>query len=270
MKLTELKPDTEIVFEITLGTEVHEFASQVTEVKNDFIIAEPVRIEGKVLGLSSASVPVSLVYKREEKAPIVWKQVAVSVVTYKKNTFYKVQQTMEGRELNRRGSYRLYVGVSGVAQLGNNRKAVEVTVKDISEGGFAFVCNEDLEDIDRGTVHLVFKDGDRNISINGIIVRKIAVDTGRFLYGCLINLKTPLIAHYINLKQRERMAQMREAKSHYNLSEKRSGTVKAEMAEAFTDKKESNIDIDRYRQDLLDENKRDREIDRERYKDVKF
>lgn len=270
MKITELKPDTEIAFEIVYGTEVHEFASKVTEIRNDFIVTAPIRIEGRVLGLSSSSVIVNLVYKREEKAPIVWKQVAVSVVSYKKNTVYKVQQTMDGREVNRRGSYRLYVGVSGVVQLGNNQKAVEVTVKDISEGGFSFVCNEDLDNIDRGTVHLLFKDGDRTISINGIIVRKIAVNKGRFLYGCLINLKTPLIAHYINLKQRERIAQMREAKSHYGLSGKRSGTGKPEMAEALMDKKELNINTDRYRQDLLDENKKDREIDAERYKDVKF
>lgn len=276
MKITELKPEEEIIFEITLGSETHEFKSKVLEIKSDFIVANPIRVEGKVLSFSSASVPTNLVYKREEKAPIVWKQVAITVVSYKKNTVYKIMQSMDGRELNRRSSYRLYVGVEGVVQLGANHKAVDVVVKDISEGGFAFICSENLEDIDRGTVHLVFKDNDKNIGINGIIVRKIELGPDRFLYGCIINLKTPLVAQYINQKQRERIAQQKSVKmisggTRAGMAGKR-GSNEVDKAEALLDKRSVNIDRDRYSKDLLDEGKKStsRSVDREKYRNVKF
>lgn len=276
MKITELKPEDEIIFEITFGSETHEFKSKVLEIKSDFIVATPIRAEGKVLSFSSASVPTNLVYKRPEKAPIVWKQVAITVVSYKKNTVYKIMQSMEGREVNRRGSYRLYVGVEGVVQLGANRKAVDVIVKDISEGGFAFICNENIEDIDRGTVHLVFRDNDKNIGINGIIVRKIELGSNRFLYGCIINLKTPLVAQYINQKQRERIAQQKSVKmisggTRAGMAGKR-GSNEVDKAEALLDNRSVNIDRDRYSKDLLDEGRKStsRSIDREKYRNVKF
>ncbi|MGN0481849.1 MAG: PilZ domain-containing protein [Lachnospiraceae bacterium] len=277
MKITELKPEDEIIFEITFGSETHEFKSKVLEIKSDFIVANPIRAEGKVLSFSSASVPTNLVYKREEKAPIVWKQVAITVVSYKKNTVYKIMQSMDGREMNRRGSYRLYVGVEGVVQLGSNHKAVDVLVKDISEGGFAFICSENLDDTDsRGSVHLVFKDQDKTIGINGIIVRKIEVAPNRFLYGCIINLKTPLVAQYINQKQRERIAQQKAVKmisggTRAGMAGKR-GSNEVDKAEALLDKRSVNIDRDRYSKDLLDEGRKStsRSIDREKYRNVKF
>lgn len=253
MKITELKPEEEIIFEIKLGNDTHEFKSKVLEIKPDFIIANPIRAEGKVLSFSSASVPTDLVYKRADKAPIVWKQVAITVVAYKKNTVYKIMQSMEGREMNRRGSYRLYVGVDGVVQLGSNHKAVDVLVKDISESGFAFICSEDLEDAEsRGSVHMVFKDNDKNIAINGIIVRKIELGPNRFLYGCIINLKTPLVAQYINQKQRERIAKQKEVKTlsggtRPGAMAGKKGQTAIDKAEVFVDgKKKPNVDIDKY------------------------
>lgn len=273
MKISELDQGNEVVFEIITGTETHEFSSHVVDKKSDFILVEPIRIENKILSFSSSSIPVNLILNREGKQPVAWKQVAVDVVLYKKNTVYKVSQTIDGAEVNRRSSYRLYIGVNGVVQVGGHHKAVNVIVKDISESGFSFVCDEEFADSDRAMVHLVFEDDERHISINGLVVRKIILETGRVLYGCLINLKTPLIAQYVNLKQREQIAKMREIKllsdTRPGVGFKRGGSAKKDKREILLDG-ERTVDTKRYSENLLDENKNERQLNTERYKNVKL
>ena len=37
--------------------------------------------------------------------------------------------------------------MTGVAQLGLNRKAIDVIVKDVSENGFSFISVDDIQDV---------------------------------------------------------------------------------------------------------------------------
>lgn len=59
-----------------------------------------------------------------------------TMITYNQKLHYKVTAFAEGFENNRREAFRLYVGCGGIAQLGLNKSAAKVLVKDVSETGF--------------------------------------------------------------------------------------------------------------------------------------
>lgn len=266
MNIVELKPDTEVVFEISAGEENYEFAAHVLECRNNFILTTPVRINDKVLSFSSSSITTNLVWKREGKSPFVWKQIAVTVVAYKKNTVYKVAQSMDGVEMNRRSSYRLYIGLNGVAQIGMNHKALNVIVKDISETGFSFVTEKCMEQSERHSVRLVFEDMNQTIVMNGVVVRELEGHEGQHIYGCVIDLKTQVLSRYINEKQRQRIVQQRGVRTVGGSRADYKKGKNEDKAEVFLQEKTVSIDRDRYSTDLLDEGAKKRSVRMEKYR----
>ena len=153
---------------------------------------------------------------RENKSPIVWKGVGVACVYEKSGSFYKVSASGEGFEINRRGAFRLFVGISGVAQLGINKKAVDVIVKDVSENGFSFVSSEDMDNVINMPVRLVFNDFNKNYSLMGIIVRKVIINEAKILYGCQLSVNNSELEHYINQKQRQMLSMNRDNSAFKN------------------------------------------------------
>ena len=134
----------------------------------------------------------------------------------KSGSFYKITASGEGFEINRRGAFRLFVGISGVAQLGINRKAVDVIVKDVSENGFSFVSSEDMENVINMPVRLVFNDFNKNYSLMGIIVRKVIINETKVLYGCQLSVSNSQLEQYINQKQRQMLSMNRDNSAFKN------------------------------------------------------
>ncbi|MGN0328075.1 MAG: PilZ domain-containing protein [Lachnospira sp.] len=203
MLLMELEENNKLIIEINFNGNKYEFPSKVLGKENDYILAEPVRINGKVLGFGKdEKLEVNLVNIRNDKSPMVWKRVSIATVLNKGSTQYKIMCATEGYELNRREAFRLFLGINGVAQIGINKKAVDVIVKDVSETGFSFVSSEDME-ADGLPVRLVFADMQYKFSLMGIIVRKVVLDENKLLYGCRISVENASLPKYINEKQRQ-------------------------------------------------------------------
>ena len=53
---------------------------------------------------------------------------------------------------------------------------MDVILKDLSDTGFAFVVDHEIEDATGLSVRLVFKDFDRNYDLTGFIVRLVKVE----------------------------------------------------------------------------------------------
>lgn len=223
MVLAELTDDCNLIFEMSLNGQKFEFPVNLLEKGNNFIITEPIKINGKVLSFSSKeSVGINLICIRKDKVPVVWKAVGISVIMEKGKSQYKVTPSSEGFESNRRGAFRLFVGVTGVAQMGTNRKALDIIVRDVSENGFSFVTSEDVEHSKNMPVRLVFGDMQRNFSLMGIVVRKVVIDEKRIVYGCRLGVKNNNLAQYISEKQRQMMSMNKDnaaAKSKRMLEE---------------------------------------------------
>ena len=217
MLLQEMPADNKIIIELSIKGQKFEFPSKVVSQGNNSIFIEPIRINGKVLTFnSSESVAINIVMIRENKSPMVWKGVGVACVHEKSGSFYKITASGEGFEINRRGAFRLFVGISGVAQLGINRKAVDVIVKDVSENGFSFVSSEDIENVINMPVRLVFNDFNKNYSLMGIIVRKVIINETKVLYGCQLSVNNSQLEQYINQKQRQMLSMNRDNSAFKN------------------------------------------------------
>ena len=146
MIIKEVPAEGNLTIEVSLKERKLEFHSQCVESGVNYIYAQPIRIDGKILSFNSEGhLMVNLIYLREEKNPIVWKGVGITTVQNNGKNVYKIVASGEGFEMNRRQSFRLFLGLGAVVQIGSNKKAVNVILKDISENGFSFV---EIEDID--------------------------------------------------------------------------------------------------------------------------
>lgn len=211
MLLQEMPEDNKLIIELSMNGQKYEFPSQVIRKTNQNVLIEPVRINGKVLSFNSSSggVTVSIFMIRDGKPPMLWKGVAVNSVREEDGTFYKITANGEGFEVNRRGAFRLFIGISGVAQLGTNRKAIDVIVKDVSENGFSFVGSENMDDVINKPVRLVFADFNQNYSLMGIIVRKVVIGESKIVYGCKLGVRNANLEQYISQKQRQMLSMNR-------------------------------------------------------------
>ena len=179
----------------------------------NYIYANPIRIDGKILSFNSEGhLMVNLIYLREEKNPIVWKGVGITTVQNNGKNVYKIVASGEGFEMNRRESFLFFIGLGAVFQIGYNKKAVNVILKDISENGFSFVEIEDI-DAENLPVRLVFNDMKTGISLIGNIVRKVTVGEKKIIYGCTLTSCNIDVARYINEKQRQFLAASRSSRS---------------------------------------------------------
>ena len=206
MWLTEMPVGAKIIFNVSIQKQELEFPSEVVEVHDNFILTKPVMSKGKVVGLGGEGVSVSITYTRNEKSPMFWKGVGCSAVKVKGRILYKVIASGAGFEMNRRETFRLFLGLEGIAQVGENRRAMNVILKDISETGFAFVVENEILNADGAPVRLVFKDFERSYNLLGYVVRIEKVDEDKYVYGCNMRMKNQLIGHYINVKQRQMLS----------------------------------------------------------------
>ena len=206
MRLGELQAGDNIIIHVNMNGQFADFPSLVTKLQGNGILAEAVRIGGKVVGFSSESIYLDLYYIRKDKPPFVWKNVKCTTVLLGNKTLYNITAFSEGYESNRRNAFRMFIGLSGVAQVGINRKALSVIVKDVSESGFSFVSSEDIENVINTPVRLVFEDIDKSYSLMGLVVRKVIIAEGKILYGCKLSVENLELVKYINYKQRRQMA----------------------------------------------------------------
>jgi len=206
MLLSQLVQNSELILEININNQHLEFESAVFAKIGDYILIEPVRVNGKVVNFEIGKVLIDMLLIRKDRKPFIWKRVLLKNTIYKNKTYYKVVPTGDGFEINRRNSTRLNIEVKGVVQIGTNSVPLDVIIKDISENGFSFVSKDNIEKPLKSTVRLVFADINKTINLNGILVRKEKINQTKYFYGCVLNIKSQLLVQYINDKNREMLS----------------------------------------------------------------
>lgn len=206
MLLSQLVENSNLVLDIKINNQHLEFKSVVVAKISGYVLIESIRIKGKVVNFETGNVLIDMLFIREEIAPIIWKRVLLKNITYNNKTYYKVVPTGDGFEINRRNAFRMYIGINGVVQVGVNSPAVDVIVKDASETGFSFVCKENIDKPLKSTVRLVFADNNKTYSLSGILIRQEEINEVKYVYGCMLNIKSQLLNQYINQKQREMLS----------------------------------------------------------------
>lgn len=231
MRLMDLEPGSEINIEIQVGDKKMGFKTHIKEQIKNAVIIEAIRIEGKFLSLNAKGVKVSILYFQKDQAPLVWEYVSVPAVIYKGESCYKCTMQANGVQMNRRETYRLFLGVEGIAQVGTNRKALSVLVKDISDNGFSFVHTEDMNGFLGEPVRIVFDIDEMHFNLQGCLVRVEPLEGEKYIYGCKLIINNPNVSKYIAKKQREMLAVGRK-----KVQEKEEDTI-YKLEEAFQKKK---------------------------------
>ena len=203
MLLTQIAQNGNLILEINVNKQHLEFNSIVIAKTGNYILIEPVRVEGKVVNFEIGNILIDMLLVRSNKKPIIWKRVLLKNTIYKNKTYYKVVPTGDGFEINRRNAFRMYIEVKGVAQVGSNSVPIDVIVNDVSENGFSFVSKVNIEKPLKSTVRLVFVDINKSINLNGLLIRKEKKEQSKYLYGCALNIKNQILNRYLNDKKSE-------------------------------------------------------------------
>jgi len=206
MLLSQLIQNSNLILEININNQHLEFKSAVVAKIGDYILIEPVRIKEKVVNFENGSVLIDLLLIRDNKTPIIWKRVLLKNTIHNGKTYYKVVPTGEGFEINRRNAYRMYIGIKGVVQVGTNSVPMDIIIKDVSENGFSFVTQDNVNKSLKTTVRLVFGDCNKTFNLNGLLIRREEINQSKYVYGCILNIRNLFLNQYINEKQREMLS----------------------------------------------------------------
>ena len=203
MHIKELPPNSHVTVIASIDKHYIEFPTKVVGTAEDSILIELIRNdEGKVIGFSSDKIKLDLSFVLEEdKPPFVWRDVKIANIKYNNNGYNMITQTHEGKRENRRGAYRLFLGLDAGLDLVETPGSIPVILKDISSTGFAFVYPGDLETNKFCKISTMVDN--KRLILSGIIVRKQIMDNGNTVYGCRLEKFSKELEKFIAQKQRE-------------------------------------------------------------------
>ena len=216
MLIQEIPVEASIQIVVGIGLQTMEFATTVKEVHEMCVYAEPLLQDGKMLGFGTKGLVLTLIVTDPEGGRA-WQFTNVKIRNIKTqdgSLYHEISCKTEGKLINRRGACRVWLGEPGTAMVGLGGKPFDVTVKDISVSGIAFICSKD-QDIPEGSiVHIQFHDADANtrFDMKAIIVRSEEMEKSRMLYGCKLNQESAAISRYVNDKQREKLKAARQTR----------------------------------------------------------
>jgi len=222
MFIDEIATGTEVQLHITIGTQTLDLNTTVREgnSRTHSIVTDVIVRDGKVVNISGKNVLVDVIFIPSEGLPRIFRNAKVAVFKDKDKYSYRITSLIQAVGLNRRESYRVYIGKDITLQCGSNKKTIDAVLKDISSSGVAFTLNSgDDSGFEMGQiVHTVLNDNLEEINENNsfqiyaIIVRKEELDNGKVIYGCLLNSRMPGLDKYIMTKERLRLQSTRGRK----------------------------------------------------------
>jgi len=209
MTAAELQLEHSVELEVIMNGKKTTLLSGIEQVVGNTVLLTPIQVNEKLVGFPPNCM-VNLLYAGEKQV-FCWKNVKIKAVRYEKKVFHCAELVGDAEVLNRRGSYRVFVGEEMLLTSfsANGPKTYRVHLKDISESGMAFFSTEEF-DVGR-TVRLNFSiKGGPEIPLSSQIIRiqEFENRTER-LYGCKFveknNRLVGILMHLQQERQREKM-----------------------------------------------------------------
>ena len=88
MKIVEIQAGVAIVMRISMNGQTIELPTVSVTVQDGALVTEAIRVNGKLLGLDNSAIHVNLMCIRENKAPIIFKNVKCTMITYNQKLHY--------------------------------------------------------------------------------------------------------------------------------------------------------------------------------------
>lgn len=209
MYLQEIAKDSNIQLVIGIGQQILTFETRVCEAIPHGIYAQPVKKDDKIIGFQTKGLVITIYCANsDDKKVYEWKHVKLqNIKTPDEKIYLRIMSNVAGKLVNRRYGCRVWIGLDGVAQIGTNRTAHDVIIKDISINGISFVCGKDIKAEVGEVTHIHFFDDVLKVkfSLGAIIVRSEETEDGKVVFGCRLNQESNAIAKYVNDKQREKL-----------------------------------------------------------------
>lgn len=205
MKLGELEIGTEISIELKMGQKSWTFNQAVEQIVKGVVITSPLIFEGKVLDLSTGDASITVFASVGGEVPLQFRSCTAKLVQGKEKKYCAIACNNEGKRINRRGNFRVFIGERGVVELsGKSDTKLEVTVKDLSLMGVAFVVDKVKWEKDATYLWLDFQGryGER-MRIQASVVHCTEVENNLLIIGCRILKCANDLSTYITSKQRE-------------------------------------------------------------------
>lgn len=205
MKITSITPEARITVEVVSEVESIEINTKCIEpIGDNALIVQAMKFKGEAINFKSDLVKLNIYISQDNSTPIIWKNVAISYISYMGKEYHRITAFSEGIPINRRNAFRLYIGSLASVQIGTNKMAYDVIIKDISSTGFSFVTPEDMDCIGEIT-HIVFMDNGTKFNVVGNVVRKQIISDRKIVYGCKTLKRSETIETYIVKAQRAKM-----------------------------------------------------------------
>lgn len=209
MFIREVGANSSVSVRASRGLKTLQFETKSIKSLEEGLVVNRIRYCGKVVNFENTPgiiYTVTAVSMKDNKV-YRWGSVAIHKILIEEEEYLLLTCNQEAKATNRRDSYRVFLGTKGMIQPGPNHSAFDVTIKDISENGLAFIHNKDIDISNCGMVHVTFQDEtwNQNFDLNCVIVRKQPLEE-RFIYGCQLIGGSNTIGRYMALKQRERLS----------------------------------------------------------------
>ncbi len=179
--------------------------------KQNLLFIEPIVHGNLVVNFDIGNVKNSVVYVGEDGKPLIWEGCVVKNMVYQNKKYHILYSDKEGKKLNRRESYRQFIGTRGILQIDNTHETKEVIIKDISLSGIALVLDDSTQLTDIGNFHLNYEDRDCkiNVQLAGRLIRQEDADGKRRIFGGVINRSNVDLSGYITTKQKLEISKKR-------------------------------------------------------------
>lgn len=203
MHLNELDNGENIKYQIKIKNNLFEFDGRVLGSNKSGLLLSTVSVNGRVFRFDNTDTSLSIIYGYENELPIIWENVTCQTITFDTRKIYRVSETSEGVQYNRRGTFRLNIMVNCVVKMCNDTKIEVAKLKDVSKTGFSVILDKDISDTINTGIRVMFTDDSEDINISGMVVRKASYSNGRVLYGCRLMHTSNNFNSYMSNKQRE-------------------------------------------------------------------
>ncbi|MBQ8189439.1 MAG: PilZ domain-containing protein [Lachnospiraceae bacterium] len=207
MKLGELEVGTEIDIEVKIGGKEWLFHDTILQFIKGVALMEPLSYEGKIINIAGDDVGVSVYVNDDEDIPMQFRGCVVKNLRLKDKTYLAIACNNEGKRVNRRNAFRIFVGEDGyIEPIGSEIKRLNVVVRDLSLTGFSFVT--DVHDWDEN-IRILWLNFDgrygEKMRLQGSVVRTAEGERERLIVGCQIVKCANDLETYVSFKQRENL-----------------------------------------------------------------
>lgn len=204
MSLTKIESGTAVTLKIKRESTVADFDTVLVEHVGNCLVCEPLLHEGKIINFAIPGiVPEVNILEKASGKLYAWKNIEIKAGYYRKTKLcHLIYLNSDPVEVNRRNSYRQYLGIEGVAQV-FHRPATGVILRDVSNNGIGFVAKERGHFEVGRQVTITFSDEDNkyHFVLECKIVRERKMDDGTIEYGCSVLNPPTNLSMYVAHKQ---------------------------------------------------------------------